>query len=115
MKWQIQLFLAKSVSLGIGNILDISRLISTVLLISAVMGIAFQLPIIILLLSRIGIIKHEQLSKQRLWVYLGSIIFTILLPLDSILADVLLALPLVLLFELTLILIRIFEGRKDSP
>ena len=112
MKWQIQIFLAKSVSLGIGNILDISRLLNTVLLTSILMGIGFQFPIILLLLMRIGIIKHQTLSKQRPWVYLGSFIFAILLPADSILADILLTLPLVTLFELTLLLSRIFERRE---
>ena len=112
MKWQIQLFFTKSVSLGIGNILDINRLISTVLLISVLMGIAFQFPLIILLLTRIGIINHRNLSKQRLWIYLSSLLFTILLPLDSLLADALLALPLVILFELTLILNRILVRRN---
>lgn len=112
MKWQIQLFLSKSVALGIGNLLDISRLLSTVLLVSVFMGIAFQFPIIILLLTHLGIIKHSQLTKQRPWVYLGSLFITILLPLDSILADVLLALPLIILFELTLIVNRIFGRRK---
>ena len=112
MKWQIKLFLTKSVSLGIGNVLDVSHLISTVLLISVLMGIAFQFPIVTLLLLRIGIIKHNTLSEKRLWFYLGSIIFTILLPLDSILADVLLTLPLIVLFELTLILNRFFERKK---
>lgn len=112
MKWQIQLFLSKSIELGIGNLLDISRLISTVLLVSVFMGIAFQSPVLLLLLMRIGIINHKQLSKRRLWVYLGSFLITILLPLDSILADILLALPLIILFELTLILNRIFGRRK---
>jgi len=112
MKWQIQIFLARSVSLDIGNVLDISRLLSTVLLTSILMGIGFQFPIVLLLLMRIGIIKHRNLSKQRLWVYLGSFIFAILLPPDSILADALLTLPLIILFELTLILNRIFERRK---
>jgi sec-independent protein translocase protein TatC len=107
MKWQIQIFLTRSVSLDIGNILDISRLLSTVLLTSILMGIGFQFPIILLLLMRIGIIKHDQLSKQRKWVYLGSFIFAVLLPPDSILADIFLALPLVILFELTLISNRI--------
>lgn len=112
MKWQIQLFLTKSVSLGIGNILDISRLMSTVILVSVLMGIAFQFPVIIVLLTRLGIIKHAQLAKQRLWLYLGALMFTFLLPLDSLLADALLTLPIVILFELTLILHRIFEKRK---
>lgn len=115
MKWQIELFLSKSIALGIGNLLDISRLISTVLLVSVFMGIAFQSPIILLLLMRIGVIKRKQLSKQRPWVYLGSLLLTILLPLDSILADILLALPLILLFELTLILNRILERKNLHP
>jgi len=113
MKWQIDLFLAKSVSLGIGNVLDISRLISTVLLVSVLMGVAFQLPVVILLLSRLGVVNHKQLANQRLWVYLGALLFTILLPLESVLADALLALPLILLFEITLLLSRFF-GKKDQ-
>lgn len=112
MKWQIQIFLTSSVSLGIGNILDISRLLSTVLLTSTLMGIGFQFPIVMLLLMRIGIIKHDDLSKRRLWIYLGSFIFAILLPADSILADILLALPLVILFESALILHNIFEKKE---
>ena len=111
MKWQIQIFLARSISLEIGNILDISRLLSTVFLTSILMGIGFQFPIILLLMLRIGVIKHDQISKQRLWVYLGSFIFAVLLPADSVLADVLLALPLVIMFELTLIFNRIFERK----
>ena len=113
MKWQIEIFLNRSVSLGIGNILDISSLLTTVIITSALMGIGFQFPLVLLLLMRIGIIKPHQLSKARKWVYLGSFLFAILLPPDSILADVLLSLPLIILFEITLILNRIFERRKE--
>ena len=104
MKWQIEIFLNRSVSLGIGNILDISRLLTTVLLTSALMGIGFQFPIVLLLALRLRLIDHQSLSGKRLWVYLGSFVFTLFLPPDSILADILLSLPLIVLFELTLIL-----------
>lgn len=112
MKWQIQIFLSRSVALGIGNILDISSLLTTVLFTSALMGIGFEFPIFLLLLMRFGIIKRHHLSRQRLWIYLGSFIFAILLPPDSVLADILLTLPLLILFELTLVLNRIFEGKN---
>lgn len=112
MKWQIQIFLARSVSLDIGNILDISHLLGTVFMTSILMGIGFQFPIIILLLLRIGIIKHSSLSKQRLWVYIGSFVFAVLLPPDSVLADILLSLPLIILFEITLILNRFLARKK---
>ena len=113
MKWQIEIFLARSVALGIGNILDISGLLSTVFLTSALMGVGFQFPIILLVLMRMGIVKQHQLGKQRKWVYLGSFIFAILLPPDSVLADIILTLPLAILFELTLI-INSALGKKRS-
>lgn len=113
MKWQIQIFLGRSEALGIGNIIDISQLLTTVLFTSVLLGIGFQFPIVILVLVHFGIIKHKQLSKKRLWVYLGSFIFTILLPADSVLADAILTLPLIALFELTLLLSRIFERKRN--
>lgn len=112
MKWQIQIFLERSLSLGIGNVLDISQLLRSVILTSALMGIGFQFPIVLLLLLRLRVIKHEMLSKRRLWIYLVSFLFAILLPADSILADVFLSLPLIILFEFTLILNRILERRS---
>lgn len=112
MKWQIEIFLTRSVSLGIGNVLDISHLLSTVLITSALMGVGFQFPLILLLLMRMGIIDRRQLSKKRPWVYLGSFIFALLLPPDSILADILLTLPLIILFEFTLMLNHLLQRKK---
>lgn len=112
MKWQIEIFLGQSVAIGIGNMLDISRLLSTVLLTSTLMGVAFQFPIVLYLLLRLGVLKPQQLTKQRPFVYLGSFIFAVLLPPDSILADILLSLPLIILFETTLLLNRLFGKKK---
>jgi len=111
MKWQIQIFLAKSTSIGIGNVLDISKLLTTVLLTSALMGVGFQFPIVLLLLLRLGIVKPHQLSKYRPWIYLGAFIFAIILPPDSILADILLTLPFIFLFEFALVMNRILQKK----
>ncbi len=115
MRWQIQIFLSRASSLEIGNILDISRILSTVLLTSVIMGLGFQFPIILYLLMKLGVIQPSHLNKWRKWVYLGSFIFAIMLPLDSVIADILLTLPLILLFELTLILYFIFGSKKSTP
>ncbi len=107
MNWQIELFQAKSVELGIGSMLDVSKLLSTFLLVSTLMGIGFQFPILLLVLVRLDLVSRQDLSQKRKWIYLGSFFFAILLPFDSILADILLALPLIVLFELTLLLSRV--------
>lgn len=113
MKWQIMIFLDRSLALGIGNVLDISRLLTTVLMTSTLMGIGFEFPIIMVLLLRLRIVKRQLLAKIRPWIYLGSFIFAIILPADSILADIVLALPLIILFELTLIFSRV--QKEGSP
>ncbi len=114
MKWQINIFLTRSVAIGIGNILDISRLLNVVLMTSSLLGIGFQFPLILLLLMRIGIVKQKSLTAQRRWIYLASFLFSILLPPDSILADILLSLPLIILFEMTLFLNKIISSNKDK-
>lgn len=114
MKWQIEIFLDRSISLGIGNMLDISRLLTTVLLTSALMGIGFQFPIVLLIFIRLSLIDRKQLAKKRPWVYLGSFIFALLLPPDSILADIILSLPLIALFEITLLVSRVLEASSKS-
>lgn len=112
MKWQIEIFLSRSSALGIGNVLDISRLLTTIIWTSALMGILFEFPIFLLILLRIGVIKRQFLGKYRSYIYLISFIIAILLPPDSILADILLSLPLILLFEVTLFIDRMSRRKK---
>lgn len=106
MKWQIEIFVSRSVSLGIGNVLDISRLLTTVIWTAALMGVLFEFPIVLLVLLKFGIIKRQFLGRYRTYIYVLSFIIAIFLPPDSILADILLSLPLIILFELTLLIDR---------
>lgn len=103
MKWQISIFLERSEALGIGNILDISKLLKTVIITSVLMGVGFQFPIVLTLLLKLNIINRSHLLKNRRWAYLGAFLFAILLPADSIIADIIMALPIIVLFELILV------------
>jgi sec-independent protein translocase protein TatC len=115
MKWQIEMFLARAFSLGIGNLLDITNLLTTVILTSVIMGISFQFPIALLIIIRMGIIDHQHLRRKRFWIYLGFFLFSILLPCDSVLTDIFLTLPLIILFELVLIGDNILRERREIP
>lgn len=107
MRYVIELFYEKSVALNIGNLLDISQLLSQILVTATLMGLAFQFPIVITLLMRFKVIKYKVFVKQRPVAYIISIIFAALLPPTDILSMVILTLPLIILFELTLILNRV--------
>lgn len=108
MKYLLQIFYQTSLSLQIGNILDVEKFLSSVLMTGLLMGIAFLFPIVMTILMLLNLVKHSFFEKQRIYAYLISIIFVIFLPPPDLLSDIILVAPLVILFELTLILNRIF-------
>ena len=77
-------------------------------------GISFQLPVILSLLARIGIIDSEYLRQRR--KYFIVIIFAlaaILTPPDPI-TQIGLALPLLLLYELSILTVKLIEKKQDA-
>ena len=111
MKYVVQIFYATSLKLQIGNILDVETFLSNILITGLLMGIAFLFPIVITILMQLKLVKHRSFVKQRPLAYIIGIIFVILLPPPDIMSDLILFAPLVLLFELTLILNRVFLRR----
>jgi sec-independent protein translocase protein TatC len=111
MRYVINLFYVKSLELEIGNLLDISSLLSQILITSTLMGLAFQYPIVLTLLIRFKVVKLKMIAHQRPFVYLIILIFAALLPPTDVLSLVLLSLPLAILFETTLILNKLFLRR----
>ena len=93
------------------------RLSSYVSLVSTLviwMGLIFELPIVMFLLAKLGVLRPESLSKQRRWVILFAFVLAaIVTPTVDPVTQTMVAAPVVVLFELGLQLTR-FTTRQST-
>jgi sec-independent protein translocase protein TatC len=92
----------------------VNEYLSLVMRLIFAFGISFQLPIILSLLARIGIVDSDYLRLRRKYVVV--IIFAIaaiLTPPDPI-TQIGLALPLLLLYELSILTVKFIEKKQDA-
>src|SRR5437899_10272392 len=78
-------------------------------------GAVFELPLVITLLARMGVVTAKQLSKNRKYAILGAFIAgAVLTPTPDAFNQTLMAGPLILLYEVGIVCARIF-GRATTP
>lgn len=97
-------FFAYATPTGVSMMTDISEYLSFVLTIFFAFGIAFQVPIATIVLVRTGATTREQLAQKRPYVIVGAFVVGMLLTPPDVISQVLLAVPVWLLYELGLLL-----------
>ena len=77
-------------------------------------GIVFELPVVILLLAALGIINYQTLKRKRPYVIVGIFILAAFLTPPDVITQILMAIPLLILFEICLFLTRFIHkaGQK---
>jgi sec-independent protein translocase protein TatC len=100
----IAIYSKYSTEFQVNNMWDIQKFFSQVIMTAVLMGLIFQMPIILTVLMRLGIVKRKFLASKRRYVYVILLIIGVLLPPTDILSLILLVTPLLFLFEIALLL-----------
>ena len=77
-------------------------------------GISFLLPVLLLLLNRAGIVSREQMAGARRYVIVGIFIIAAVITPPDVVSQLVLAAPLILLFEISLLLMRPIGPTEES-
>ncbi|MDF1818921.1 MAG: twin-arginine translocase subunit TatC [Immundisolibacteraceae bacterium] len=107
-------FFTQAAPEGVAVMTDISAYLDFVLKLFFAFGIAFEVPIATLLLVLSGIASREQLAAYRAHVIVAAFVLGMLLTPPDVISQVLLALPIWLLFELGLLLSRLVGGKNSA-
>jgi len=88
----------------VSNVWSVGRYISLVLILFLAFGVAFDLPVVVVLITQMGIVQPKTLGKARpivlILIFLGAAILT---PPDPV-SQMMMGLPMYLLFELSLLI-----------
>ncbi len=78
-----------------------------------IFGAIFEMPVLLSFLAKLGIVRHEFLSKQRKYAIVIIFVIAAILTPPDVLTQVLMALPMMLLYEISILGAKLF-GRSNS-
>ena len=77
-------------------------------------GVAFQLPVALSLMAKVGIISSKSLKKARRYAYVGMFVIAAILAPPDVITQCGLAIPLILLYEVSIIAAKIVEPKPTD-
>ncbi len=86
--------------------------VSLVIKLAFAFGLAFEIPLVCILLVKLGAMSTDVMKKQRRWVFVGAFVMGAILTPPDIISQVMLAIPVYILFEIGVFFAKRFE--KDE-
>lgn len=93
---------------------DIEQYLSFVMTMFLAFGVTFEVPVAVILLVRFGVVSIDKLREARPYVIVGAFVIAAVVTPPDVLSQLLLAVPMCLLYELGL-LVASFVGKRPAP
>jgi sec-independent protein translocase protein TatC len=94
---------------------DIEQYFGFVLTLFFVFGIAFEVPIAVIVLVRMGVVTIEQLKQFRGYFIVGAFIVAAVVTPPDVISQLALAIPMVILYEIGIITARLVNKHTQAP
>jgi len=108
----VRFFASYEISNTLQNLFDLSSYISTVMMIVLGTGILFQLPVIVYFFTKAGIISSGLMKKYRKHAIIVILVLGAIITPPDPFSQVLIALPLMLLYQLSIFIAKRIEKRE---
>jgi sec-independent protein translocase protein TatC len=89
----------------------VSEYLSLVMKLIMAFGIAFQLPVLLTLCAKVGLVSSRGLKKYRRYAYVGCFVVAAILTPPDVITQTGLALPLIALYEISILSARMVEAK----
>ena len=107
-------FFVQSLPAGVTMMTDIRAYLDFTYSMFFAFGIAFEVPVAVVLLSRMGVINPDTLAQKRPYVVLWAFIVGAVLTPPDVFSQIFLAVPMLLLFEIGLFIARRMKRAADA-
>jgi len=107
-------FFASYAPAGVTMMTDIDKYLSFVLTMFIAFGITFEVPVVVIVLVRMRIVTLEKLRSIRAYVIVGAFVAGAIFTPPDVVSQLLLAVPMWLLYELGMLMARFVVPRADG-
>jgi sec-independent protein translocase protein TatC len=108
-------FIRMSAQTGAETLQDLQKYWDFTLAIFFGFGLTFEVPVVEMLLVKLGLVSIEQLKQARRYVVVGAFVVAAVLTPPDVISQFMLAIPLCLLYELGIFLARFIKARSRAP
>jgi sec-independent protein translocase protein TatC len=99
----------------VANLVELGGYLTFILRMLLVFGVAFEIPVFVLLLNLAGVVKGRQLGEVRPWIVVGTFVFAaVATPSTDPISMLFLAIPMTLLFFISEVIARLLDRRRGT-